>query len=63
MNGQSKIDLKKSKETLGYWSFAQLEKRLREKHARAAFINAEIRTGKVQPRTIIKSLYIAIVPT
>jgi MvaI/BcnI restriction endonuclease family len=46
LDPQHKIDLTKRRESLGYWSYAQLEKRLQEKHARAAFINAEIRSAK-----------------
>jgi MvaI/BcnI restriction endonuclease family len=46
LNPKHKIDLRKRGETLAYWSFAQLEKRLTEKHSRAAFVNAEIRATK-----------------
>jgi len=46
MNARHKIDLQKRKNILGYWSYETLEKRLLEKHSRAAFINAEIRQTK-----------------
>jgi hypothetical protein len=39
-----KIDLHKRSETLGYWSFDGLAKRLSEKHSRAAFVKASLRT-------------------
>lgn len=43
-----KIDLCKSNEPLGYWSFAQLAKRLAEKHTRAAFVKARVRNTKAK---------------
>jgi hypothetical protein len=46
LNTRKKIDLKKRRNALGYWSYQTLEKRLLEKHSRAAFINAEIRRVK-----------------
>jgi hypothetical protein len=51
LNTNKKIDLEKSAEALGFWSFEKLEKRLTEKHSRAAFVNAETR------RTKTKTLY------
>lgn len=44
-----KIDLRKQAEALGHWSFQQLEKRLAEKHSRAAFVKARIRRTKTKP--------------
>ncbi|MDP3070765.1 MAG: MvaI/BcnI family restriction endonuclease [Opitutaceae bacterium] len=43
---QSKIDLRKEQSALGYWSFAQLEGRLLEKHSRTAFVHAKTRATK-----------------
>src|SRR6185503_13697576 len=48
LKANKKIDLEKSTETLGFWSFEKLEKRLIEKHSRAAFINAETRPTKTK---------------
>ncbi len=45
---QSKIDLRKEQDALGHWSFAQLEKRLLEKHSRTAFVKARTRTTKTK---------------
>lgn len=45
---QSKIDLRKEQDPLGYWSFAQLEGRLLEKHSRTAFVKARTRTTKTK---------------
>jgi hypothetical protein len=42
-DSENKIDLRKKTEELGYWSFASLESRLKEKHARAAVIKAATR--------------------
>jgi len=41
-----KIDLLKHADALGYWTFATLEKRLKEKHSRAVMVKAEIRKKK-----------------
>lgn len=46
LNTSKKIDLKKRRNVLGYWPYQTLEKRLLEKHSRAAFVNAEIRQAK-----------------
>jgi hypothetical protein len=45
-NQSSKIDLLKNTDELGFWSFSQLENRLKEKHSRTAFIKADIRNAK-----------------
>ena len=45
-NESSKIDLLKNTDELGFWSFSQLENRLKEKHSRTAFIKADIRNAK-----------------
>jgi MvaI/BcnI restriction endonuclease family len=45
-NENKKIDLEKSAEALGFWSFESLEKRLTEKHSRAAFVKAQTRRTK-----------------
>lgn len=46
LQANEKIDLRKSTEPLGYWTFEQLAKRLAEKHSRAAFVKARVRTTK-----------------
>ena len=50
LNSQSKINLRKNADALGYWSFERLEKRLIQKHERAVFVKAKTRntTGKIQ---------------
>lgn len=48
LNANEKIDLEKYTETLGFWSFEKLEKRLTEKHSRAAFVKAEARHTKTK---------------
>ena len=50
LSAQSKIDLRKNADALGFWSFERLEKRLIEKHGRAVFVKAKSRktTGKTQ---------------
>jgi hypothetical protein len=50
LSAQSKIDLRKNADALGYWTFARLEKRLIEKHERAVFVKARSRNtkGKMQ---------------
>jgi hypothetical protein len=50
LNVQSKIDLRKNTEALGFWTFERLKKRLLEKHDRAVFVKAKSRstTGKMQ---------------
>lgn len=50
LQAHEKIDLRKSTDTLGYWTFSHLAKRLAEKHSRAAFVKARVRTseGKAQ---------------
>lgn len=43
---EKKIDLRKAAEAIGYWEFDRLQKRLVEKHSRAAFIRARRRALK-----------------
>lgn len=51
-----KIDLRKSTEALGYWTFPQLAKRLAEKHSRAAFVKARVRTTKTRSQFAYEEL-------
>lgn len=46
LSANSTINLQKNADALGYWSFGQLEKRLAEKHSRAAFVKAKVRQTK-----------------
>jgi hypothetical protein len=46
LSQQSKIDLRKNLDALGYWSFRQLENRLAEKHSRTVFVKARNRSTK-----------------
>jgi hypothetical protein len=46
MTANDKIDLRKSEDALGHWSFDQLERRLAEKHPRSAFVKAKTRNTK-----------------
>jgi hypothetical protein len=46
LSQQSKIDLRKNLDALGYWSFRQLESRLAEKHSRTVFVKARNRSTK-----------------
>ena len=48
LHANEKIDLRKSADALGYWTFSQLGKRLAEKHSRAAFVKARVRTTKAK---------------
>jgi hypothetical protein len=43
LNAEEKILLRKNTLTIGFWPFALLSKRLREKHSRAVFIKAKVR--------------------
>ncbi len=45
---QQKIDLLKNADALGYWEFEKLQNRLMEKHSRAVFVKARLRTSKVK---------------
>lgn len=45
-NDDKKIDLLKTSVPVGFWSFAQLKRRLAEKHSRAVFIKAASRERK-----------------
>lgn len=46
LNADSKIDLRKNADAIGYWTFRQLETRLAEKHSRTAFVKAGSRITK-----------------
>jgi MvaI/BcnI restriction endonuclease family protein len=46
VEAKNKIDLLKSADTLGYWTFDTLEERLAEKHSRAVMIKARSRQRK-----------------
>lgn len=46
ISDQNKIDLCKTNNPLGYWSFEKLKKRLSEKHSRSAFVKARTRSNK-----------------
>jgi hypothetical protein len=48
LSADSKIDLRKNADALGYWTFKQLEIRLFEKHARTAFVKAKSRSSKTK---------------
>lgn len=50
------IDLLKGITRFGYWPFEVLEERLREKHSRAVFVKAEVRTTAGQQRFHYKEL-------
>jgi hypothetical protein len=56
LSGNSKIDLRKNADALGYWSFAQLASRLAEKHSRTAFVKAEVQKTKTKTRYSYKEL-------
>lgn len=43
---EEKIDLLSQSETIGYWPYALLSRRLREKHSRAVFIKVKARGGE-----------------
>jgi hypothetical protein len=43
------LDLQKNEKLMGHWKHATLEKRLLQKHSRAAFIFAEVKTSKAGP--------------
>ena len=56
LSGQSKIDLRKNVDALGYWSFAQLKTRLAEKHSRTVFIKARNRNTKSKTQYLYEEL-------
>lgn len=58
-----RIDLAKSAESMGYWTFAQLERRLSEKHARAVFVKAEVRQVRTGARYAYTELVYCERPT
>ena len=56
LRANEKIDLHKSADALGYWTFPQLAKRLAEKHSRAAFVTAHVRSTKSKSQFAYKEL-------
>lgn len=56
LRASEKIDLRKSTEALGYWTFPQLAKRLAEKHSRAAFVKARVRNSKTKSQFAYEEL-------
>jgi hypothetical protein len=56
LSAENKIDLLKNTDAVGYWPFARLQKRLAEKHSRAAFVKAEIRSSKAITKYNYKEL-------
>lgn len=56
LSAQSKIDLRKNMNALGYWSFAQLAGRLAEKHSRTVFVKADVRKSKTATRYAYQEL-------
>jgi hypothetical protein len=52
MQHDSRIDLKKQATQLGHWEFDRLQRRLEEKHSRAAFVKAK--TRRTGPQTQYK---------
>jgi hypothetical protein len=48
LDADSKIDLRKKSDALGYWKFKKLEARLFEKLARTAFVKARTRGTKTK---------------
>jgi hypothetical protein len=56
LHALEKIDLRKRTEAIGYWSFAQLAKRLSEKHSRAAFVKARVRTTRTRSQYLYEEL-------
>ena len=56
LHANEKINLRKSADALGYWTFAQLAKRLAEKHSRAAFVKARVRTTKAKSQFAYEEL-------
>lgn len=47
LGDEKRIDLKKNADTLGYWNYSVLEKRLSEKHSRAVIVKAQVSRGRV----------------
>jgi hypothetical protein len=50
------LELQKNEKLIGYWKHAALEKRLLEKHSRAAFIFAEVKNSKAGSKFCYKEL-------
>ena len=63
MSIEDRIDLRKHADTLGYWPFQQLEKRLIEKHSRTAFVKARTRTSKTQTQFFYEELVYCAQPS
>ena len=63
LSASGKIDLRKNTEALGYWSFAQLEKRLAQKHSRAVFVKAKTRNTKTKAQYSYEELVYCDRPT
>lgn len=56
LQDKSRIDLRKLSDTLGYWAFKKLEERLAEKHSRAAFVKARVKSTKTGTRYCYEEL-------
>jgi hypothetical protein len=56
LSQQSKIDLRKNLDALGYWSFTQLATRLAEKHSRTVFVKAQNRGTKSKSQYLYEEL-------
>jgi hypothetical protein len=56
LNADSRIDLRKNADALGYWIFGQLEKRLFEKHSRIAFVKAKTKSTKTKAQFFYEEL-------
>jgi len=61
--GASQLDLQKSSNLIGYWSHQSLEKRLLEKHSRAAFILASVKSTKTGSKFSYQELIYCEQPT
>jgi hypothetical protein len=57
------LDLKKNDDLIGHWPHRTLEKRLLEKHSRAAFVLADVKTTKTGSRFCYKELIYCEQPT
>ena len=58
-----RLDLQKNQNLIGHWSHRTLEKRLLEKHSRAAFVLADVKTTKTGSRFCYKELIYCEQPT
>lgn len=61
--GASQLDLHKDANLIGYWSHQTLEKRLLEKHSRAAFILARVKSTKTGSKFCYEQLIYCEQPT